>query len=375
MCYKISDKTIVVVNPMIASNKSLEVTLSKFLRVIQPCYQSITVVGGNLSIEQDIKGVNLKSYPISRARSRIKRIFDNILLQIKMMFWILKTAHSGTPVFFWIADKMVLPFIAAKLKKAETNYFILGISAQGKDTLVVKFSSALRLWMAANANYVCVESTSVINTWKNLKSIPQRVIHLYTNHVNFSNCEDRKPIIGMVCRLAPEKHVIECIKAMINIHSKYTDWRLEILGTGYLLTECQNIIRENHAEEYISLMGWVEHGKTIDISKRWSFFILPSDTEGLPNGLIESLGLGIPSICSTAGGIPDVVRHNVNGFLLSNNTICEIQLYIEKAVKVKSNFQEYKIMAKEAYETIKQEYTLEAAQNCARQTLLSPKRL
>ena len=42
---------IVVTNPMIAANRSAEVTLSKFLRVIKPSVNQIKFIGGNLSIE------------------------------------------------------------------------------------------------------------------------------------------------------------------------------------------------------------------------------------------------------------------------------------------------------------------------------------
>ena len=47
----------IVTNPMIAANRSSEVTLSKFLRVIQPCYEKLVVIGGNLTVESDLKGV------------------------------------------------------------------------------------------------------------------------------------------------------------------------------------------------------------------------------------------------------------------------------------------------------------------------------
>ena len=45
---------IVVTNPMIAANRSAEVTLSKFLCVIKPSVESIQVIGGNLSVENDL---------------------------------------------------------------------------------------------------------------------------------------------------------------------------------------------------------------------------------------------------------------------------------------------------------------------------------
>ena len=57
---------IVVTNPMIAANRSAEVTLSKFLRVIKPSVESIQVIGGNLSVENDLNDIQLISFPITR---------------------------------------------------------------------------------------------------------------------------------------------------------------------------------------------------------------------------------------------------------------------------------------------------------------------
>lgn len=42
----------------------------------------------------------------------------------------------------------------------------------------------------------------------------------------------------------------------------------------------------------------------------------PSMWEGLPNALLEAMACGIPSIASDAGGIPDVLKHRENGFII-----------------------------------------------------------
>ena len=45
-------------------------------------------------------------------------------------------------------------------------------------------------------------------------------------------------------------------------------------------------------------------------------FVLPSYTEGLPRSLLESMHLGTPTLCSAVGGVPYIITHGRNGFLV-----------------------------------------------------------
>ena len=50
-------------------------------------------------------------------------------------------------------------------------------------------------------------------------------------------------------------------------------------------------------------------------------FCLTSVYEGLPISLLEALSCGVTPICTSVGGIPDVVIDNVSGYLSINRTI------------------------------------------------------
>ena len=120
------EDVIIITNPMIAANESAKVTLSKFLRVIEPCCRNLQVLGGNLRIEGDLKQVQLVSVPIKRSPNKMKRLFDLVWLQLKMSELVMQHVQEGMQVFFWIGDKMLLPYFCVKYKKAEINYFIYG---------------------------------------------------------------------------------------------------------------------------------------------------------------------------------------------------------------------------------------------------------
>jgi glycosyltransferase involved in cell wall biosynthesis len=44
-----------------------------------------------------------------------------------------------------------------------------------------------------------------------------------------------------------------------------------------------------------------------------------SQLDSLPNALLEAMSLGKPSVVTSVGGIPEVVKHGVNGFLVAPN--------------------------------------------------------
>jgi len=49
--------------------------------------------------------------------------------------------------------------------------------------------------------------------------------------------------------------------------------------------------------------------------KGFSTLVLPSDSEGIPNCILEGLCLRKLAIASSVGGVPEIIRHRVNGLL------------------------------------------------------------
>ena len=47
--------------------------------------------------------------------------------------------------------------------------------------------------------------------------------------------------------------------------------------------------------------------------------MLPSNYEGLPMVIIEAMSFGKPVVASNVGGISEIVRNGVNGYVVENN--------------------------------------------------------
>lgn len=353
----------VITNPMIAANKSAQVTVSKFLRVISPCYCKIVLIGGNLKIEDDLNDIEVRSINITRSPNKIKRVIDIVILQIKMAKCVLKEGDKNSPVYFWVADKMILPYLCAKYKKMDIRYFIYGnVMKEGVRGSFSKISGDLIAYMANHADSVCVESNGVLNEWNNfIKPKKIRNIHLYTNVPERINMK-RKNVIGMLCRLTEGKHVLESIQAFVNFHQVYPEYVLEIIGSGRQEEECRELINFYHAGSYIKMLGWVEHDLVQTLTKEWKFLLFPTDTEGMPNSVIEMMAQGVPVIASPVGGLSDIIVDKQNGFVLNNVHSKEI---LDKLMLTDMDEKEYEEMCYAAFNTIKHSYVLEKAQQNA----------
>lgn len=95
------------------------------------------------------------------------------------------------------------------------------------------------------------------------------------------------------------------------------DAHLTLLGDGPRFKEIENLIAELHMGDHITQRGSVDN--VMGYLAVADIFVLPSRFEGLPISLIEAFIAGVPSVCTSVGGIPDVLIDGVNGLLCSQS--------------------------------------------------------
>lgn len=138
--------------------------------------------------------------------------------------------------------------------------------------------------------------------------------------------DNDKKIILYVGRLSYEKGLTSLIEAISLFNeSEKENIIVIIVGDGPMKSELQKeILRRNL--NCFSFLGF----QNLDIVSLWmsasDLLCLPSLNEGCPNVIIEALSSGKPVVASKIGGIPELVKDGINGFLFnSNNSIqlCE----------------------------------------------------
>ena len=79
----------------------------------------------------------------------------------------------------------------------------------------------------------------------------------------------------------------------------------------------QRFIKRHNIEEFIDFQG-VKYGDEKDLCYQTaSIMTLPSYTEGFPTSILEGMSFGLPIIATRVGVIPEIIKDEVNGYLLN----------------------------------------------------------
>lgn len=130
---------------------------------------------------------------------------------------------------------------------------------------------------------------------------------------------ERKKTIVTIGRLSIEKNQKMLIKAFERIADKYPDYSVEIYGDGPLQGELQKQIDASGLNNRITLAGRKDNIQ--EYVNNAGIFVLPSNSEGMPNALLEAMAMGIPSIATDCpiGGTAAIIKNLENGIIIPMN--------------------------------------------------------
>ena len=141
------------------------------------------------------------------------------------------------------------------------------------------------------------------------------------------NTKKNKEIIN-IGRLEPQKNQDMLIDVFSKFHQSHPEYKLVIYGEGSYRKELENKINELNLIDYVSLPGNVKD--IFDRLCECEFFVLSSNYEGMPNALIEAMGLGVPVVSTRVSGATDLIEDGVNGLLIDLNDKEELLKTMEK---------------------------------------------
>lgn len=143
--------------------------------------------------------------------------------------------------------------------------------------------------------------------------------------------EKEKKIV-MVGRIDSNKNQKLVVDAFAPIAHKYPDYKLEIWGDGEDYKSLKDYISSLHLEKQIQMPGATK--KVRENIEKASLYILSSNTEGMPNSLMEAMALGLPCISTDCpcGGPKTLIQDGKNGLLTPVKDVAAMTEAIDKVL-------------------------------------------
>lgn len=186
-----------------------------------------------------------------------------------------------------------------------------------RERKLLRLYGRIRMWkeenIAALYDKFVILANSEAKLWHNLSNVT-----VIPNKIDVSTSRQttyEEKVVIAVGRFEYQKNFTELIDIWATLGEKYSEWKLKIVGDGYLRTQFSEQIKQKRLENRVSLEPSSE-----DIFAHYqtsSIYAMTSHYEGLPMVLLEAQSVGLPIVSYRCpSGPEDIVKDGVSGFLV-----------------------------------------------------------
>lgn len=259
-----------------------------------------------------------------------------------------QTARYGLPATLWQARRflrslqpnLLLTYNWGAVEWAMANainpvcrhiHFESGFGVEEADQQLRRRALFRRLALA-RAEYLVMPSLTLVDIATNIWRIPEAKQLYVPNGVDCQKYAsspkpgalpgfERKPgelVIGTVAPLRAEKNVARLVRAFVEI-SNDLPVRLMIAGDGPERLPLENLVRQHGIEERVFFTGMIENVERA--LGCFDVFALSSDTEQMPNSVLQAMAAGLPVVATDVGDVAQILSPANRRFAVSKNKL------------------------------------------------------
>ncbi len=314
--------------------------------------------------------INNSSNPIKDYKLPIQRninMFKDFIATIEAINLIKKErpdiihAHSAKG---GIIAKIVGKYLSIPVLHTPQAYSYLSASSNFKKTLYLYIEKIFLF----KGNKILASSNSEMNRAIREVGYPEERVILFNNSIlpirklNKLSIKKNWPneYICSVGRPSFQKNIELMLDVLFEIKKNNQKIHLVLMGVGYHAPNLKSVnskIDELQLNKNITLLEWTSREDIFNIISNSQLYISTARYEGLPYSIIESLAIGKPIVVTNSDGNRDLVKHNLNGYVIDGGNsmkLAEGVISILKNKDIKNRFSNNSIQIfKENFNMIK----------------------
>lgn len=197
-----------------------------------------------------------------------------------------------------------------------TDITLIGIDPSFYE--ITRFSINQSDCVTAVSSYLAEETQTDFRIEKDIEVVPNAVDHevftpeLHSPEERARFAKTDELLIGHLSNFRSVKRIPDVIRTFALIQKKLPA-RLLLIGDGVEVEPAKLLAAELGIRDRVKFLGAVTG--VANVLAQLDLFLLPSEYESFGLAALEAMACGVPVVCSRAGGIPEVVEHNVSGLL------------------------------------------------------------
>ena len=306
----------------------------------------------HVSLSKNITFIPVADFKFpSKIPLRVKALFAYTLYMRRIM-------NLGCDVLYVHSPEICLPFLLFN-KKLPVIYHQHGFSntlhsskySYGEAKIFRKFFDTARWLIYNKASWIItIDQVGLqqaeVNGAKNKTSLLLNAIDTDKFKPNQKARIDLRKRFGLLDdvfsifnagRIEKQKGIHRLIECIPIFKSKGMRFHIFIAGDGTSKNRLIDLVKFHQAETEVTFLGRVSHENLSDYYNMADVFVLPSEKEGVPMAILESLACGTPVVANSIGGIPNFLRNGENGMLLESLSIETIASTIMNVLRFKFN--------------------------------------
>ena len=131
--------------------------------------------------------------------------------------------------------------------------------------------------------------------------------------------DDSQVVVGCVGNYKPGKGLLSLLTVADQLRQERPELRYVLVGEGPLRSDLEDGIERLALHDIVVL-----HGRDADARSLYGSFdiyVQASDSEGLPNVILEAAASGLPIVATAVGGTSEILTSNVDGILVAKGDV------------------------------------------------------
>ena len=234
---------------------------------------------------------------------------------------------------------------------------IHNVSTVNNNSLRGRYESYFHNKMSDKVFAVSKAALNCAKQFRNLHNSKSVVLYNAVQELDVCRGDSRKTgntVFITACRFNAIKGLENLIDIFNVFNNNHTKWMLLLVGTGELFDQIKARVSFYSLEDKIFFLGFQEN--LAPLYEKADFYINSSKNEALSLSIIEAMSSGLPILASNVGGIPEVVQHHKNGFLIDFSNDSEPIKYLKMAYNIEPKL--YREFSKNSRKIFKEKFSV-----------------